>query len=62
MPTTMSAIFRAFVEHLRLGVQARHLVINDGDADRVVAAGNVTVKHGRSLLFWSEFAVDQTAM
>ena len=25
------------VEHLGLGVQARHLVIDDGDADRVVA-------------------------
>ena len=33
------------VEHLRLGVQARHLVVDDGDADGVVAAGNITVKH-----------------
>ena len=28
------------------GVQARHFVVDDGDADRVVAAGNVPVKHG----------------
>jgi hypothetical protein len=31
-------------------VQARHFVIDDGYADRVVAAGNVTVKHGVRLL------------
>src|SRR5439155_22122642 len=34
------------VEHLGLAVQPRHFVVDDGDADRVVAAGNVTVKHG----------------
>ncbi len=39
-------------EHLGLGVKARHLVVHDGDADRVVAAGNVTVEHGNGLLLW----------
>src|SRR6202040_3322248 len=34
------------LDHLGPGVQARHLVINDSYADCVVAAGNVTVKHG----------------
>ncbi|MGY4432557.1 hypothetical protein ACVWWO_005034 [Bradyrhizobium sp. F1.13.1] len=33
------------VEHLGLGVQARHLVVDHRDADGVVAAGDVTVKH-----------------
>jgi hypothetical protein len=27
-------------------VQSRHFVVDDGYADCVVAAGNVTVKHG----------------
>ena len=31
------------VEHLLLGVQARHLVVDDRDADGVVTAGNVSV-------------------
>ena len=48
------------VEHLGLGVQARHLVVDDGDADGVVARGNVTVKHWDCLLFWFGFvAVDR---
>ena len=37
MPTTMSAILRALSSTSARGVQARHLVIDDGDADRVVA-------------------------
>ena len=41
------------VEHLFLGVQARHLVVDDRDADGVVAAGNVAVKHG-GRPFWFE--------
>jgi hypothetical protein len=35
-------------QHLGLGAQARHFVIDDRYADRVVAAGNVTVKHAGS--------------
>jgi hypothetical protein len=27
------------------GVESRHLVVDDGDADRVVAAANVSVHH-----------------
>ena len=33
------------VEHLGLGVQPRHLVVDHGDADRVLAARNVAVQH-----------------
>jgi phosphomannomutase len=33
-------------------MEARHLVVHDGDADRVVAAGNVTMEHGNGLLLW----------
>src|SRR3984957_20958023 len=39
------------VEPLGLGVQSRHLVVDDRDADCVVAAGNVTVKHWDRFLF-----------
>ncbi len=45
MPTIISAILPAFAEDLGLGVQARHLVVDDGDADGVVAAADITVKH-----------------
>src|SRR5262249_26333595 len=38
------------VENLRPGVQAGHLVVDHRDADRVVAAGDVAVKHG--VLLW----------
>ena len=31
--------------HLRLRVKARHRVVHDGNADRVVAGRNVTVQH-----------------
>ena len=47
------------VEHLGLGVQARHLVVDDRDADGVVAGGNVTVKHWDRLLFWFGFDADR---
>src|SRR5262249_16336625 len=33
-------------DHFLHGVQARHLVIDYGDADGVLAAGDVSVKHG----------------
>ena len=32
-------------QHFRLGVEPRHLVVDDGDADGVVAAADITVKH-----------------
>jgi hypothetical protein len=34
------------VQHLGLAVQPRHLVVDHGDADGVLAAGNVAVDHG----------------
>jgi hypothetical protein len=33
------------VQHLGLGVQAGHLVVDDRDADAVVAARNITMSH-----------------
>ena len=33
------------LQDLGLGVQARHLVVDDGDTDGVVTAGNIAVKH-----------------
>ena len=36
------------LEDLRLGVQTRHLVVHDRDADGVFAARNVAVQHERS--------------
>lgn len=35
-------------DHLRPAVQARHLVMDDGNADGVIAARYVTVMHGVS--------------
>ena len=46
MPSIIRAMLRALSRTSLLGVQARHLVIDDGDADGVGAAGNVSVMHG----------------
>ena len=34
------------VEYLVAGVQARHLVVDDGDTDGIGTAGNISVTHG----------------
>jgi hypothetical protein len=37
-------------QDLRLGMQARHFVIDDRNTDRVIAAADITVKHVNLLL------------
>ena len=51
MPVEHLADLARVVENLLLGVQARHLVVDDRDADGIVAAGNISVHHFRTLLF-----------
>src|SRR5579883_6905 len=51
------------VQDLLLGVEPRHLVVDDGHADGVVAAGNIAVKHFDLLLDqpWSGGECDRRA-
>ena len=48
MPSIIRAILRAFVDDFPLGVQPRHPVVDDRDADGVVAGRNIAMASGVS--------------